>query len=151
MGGLGEAQTQQIRRVESLERITFSRSIDLTKIKDALDHARSEAQELHKQVEANTARDHAALKADLVKAGAKAQQLANSLKSAVDGQRSDAAQHIKDATKQLEDAAKHTHDVADASASQLKDHNKALLSKIHSAAQSLSHAVASTRSNAVAK
>jgi len=123
----------------------------LSKIKDALDHARSEAQELHKQIEANTAKDHAALKADLVNAGAKAQKLADSLKTVVDGHRSDAAQHIKDAAKQLEDAAKHTRDVADASASQLKDHNKALLSKIHSAAQSLSHAVASTRSHAVAK
>ncbi len=123
----------------------------MSKIKDSLDHARSEAQELHKQVEANTAKDHAALKADLVNAGAKAQKLADSLKTVLDGQRDDAAQHIKNATKQLEDAAKHTRDIADASVSQLKDHNKALLSKVHAASQSLSQAVASARSHAVAK
>lgn len=123
----------------------------MSKIKDALDHARSEAQDLHKNIEASTAKDHAALRAEIQSTAARAQQLAGSLKTVVDGQRSDAKQHIKDAIAQLDDAAKHAGDVASASAAQLKELNAAMLAKVRDAVQSLSHAVASQRSTTAAK
>ena len=117
----------------------------MTNIKDALDRARSDAQDLHKKLEANTAKDHAALRADVENAAAQAQKLAASLRTAVEGQRADAKQHLEDAAAQLEDAAKHVRDAAGASEAQLKQTNRAMLAKTRVALQSLSRAVASLR------
>ncbi len=115
-------------------------------IEDALDHARSEAQDLHKKVEASTARDHAALRADVVNAAVQAKKLAASLQTLGDALRADAKQHVQDAVAQLEDAAKHVRDVTAASEAELKRANLAMLENARSAVQSLSEAVASQRS-----
>jgi hypothetical protein len=123
----------------------------MSTIKDALDRARSEAQDLHKKIEAGTAKDHAALKAEVQESATKAQQLAASLKTVIDGQRDDAKQHIKDAAAHLDDAAKHARDLATASDAQIKSANKAMLSKVRDAAENLSHAVASRRTAVAAK
>jgi hypothetical protein len=118
-------------------------------IKDALEKARSEAQDLHKQIEANTAKDHAALRTNVQNTGAQAQKLATSLRAVADGQRADAQQHIKDAAARLEDAAKHAGDVAGASEAQLKQTNQAMLGKARDAVQNLSQAIASRRAATV--
>ncbi len=120
----------------------------MTTITDALGRARSEAQELHKQIEANTAKNHAALKADIQEAGVRAKQLASSLKATADGQRADAKHHVKDAISKLEDLAKHAHDVASAGEAQLKEKNLAMLEQAGSALRSLSQALAADRSKA---
>jgi hypothetical protein len=120
-------------------------------IKDALDRARSEAQDLHKKIEAGTAKDHAVLKVELQDSATKAQQLAASLKTVVDGQRDDAKQHVKDAAAHLDDAAKHARDLAGASDAKLKAANQAMLSKVRDAAENLSHAVASRRAGVASK
>lgn len=114
-------------------------------IKDALTKARSEAQDLHKQIEANTAKNHATLRADVQTAGVQAQKLGASLRTVVDGQRSDAQQHIQDAATKLEDAAKHARDVAGASEAQLEQTNQAMLAKVRGALQNLSNAIAARR------
>jgi hypothetical protein len=118
-------------------------------MKDALDRARSEAQELHKRIEADTAKDHAALRTDLQSVESEIQKLAASVKTLGEGQRADAKQHLKDAASQLEDAAKHVLDVAGASEVRLKQTHLALLTKIRDAIQSLSQAIASDRSSKV--
>jgi hypothetical protein len=118
-------------------------------IKDALDNARSEARELHKRIEANTAKDHAALRTDLQSVESEIQKLAASVKTLGEGQRADTEQHLKDAASRLEDAAKHVLDVAGASAVQLEQTNLALLTKVRDAIQSLSQAIASERSSKV--
>ena len=123
----------------------------MSNIKETLDQARSAAQNLHKQIDATTAKDHAAIRADVQNSADKAKQLAASLKTIVDGQRADAKQHIKDAASQLEDAAKHAGELAKASDAQLKEHNKAMLGKVRDAAESLSQAVASERTKLAAK
>jgi ABC-type transporter Mla subunit MlaD len=120
-------------------------------VKDALDQARSEAQDLHKKIEAGRAKDHAALKAEVQDSANKAQQLAASLKSVIDGQRDDAKQHVKDAAAHLDDAAKHARDLASANDAQLKAANQAMLSKVRDAAENLSRAIASRRTTAAAK
>lgn len=122
----------------------------MSDFKEVLDRARTEAQELHKKIEASTAKNHAALRTDIANAAAQAQKLADSLKTVAQGQRDDAKQHLKDAVSQLEDVAKHAHAVADANETQLKETNRAILQKTRDAAASLSHAIAEQRS-AVAK
>jgi hypothetical protein len=116
----------------------------VSNINVTLDKARSEAQDLHKRIDATTAKDHAAIR-DVKDSAEKAQQLAASLKTIVDGRRADAKRHIEDAASQLEDAAKHAREIASASDAQLKERNKAMLSKVRNAAESLSQAVASER------
>jgi hypothetical protein len=123
----------------------------VSNINETLDEARSEAQDLHKRIDATTAKDHAAIRADVKDSAEKAKQLAASLKSIVDGQRADAKRHIEDAASQLEDAAKHAREIESASDAQLKERNKAMLSKVRNAAESLSQAVASERAKVAVK
>jgi hypothetical protein len=123
----------------------------MSNIKETLDRARSEAQTLHKNIDATAAKDQAAMRADMKDSAEKAKQLAASLKTIVDGQRADAKQHINDAAVQLDDAAKHARDVATATDDQLKKHNRAMLAKVRDAAENLSQAVASERTKLAVK
>lgn len=120
----------------------------MSTMKDALDKARGEAQDLYKSIAGTTAKDHAVIRADIQNAGAQAHQLAASLKTVAESQQADAKQHVKDAAAQLEDAAKHAHDLTSASEAQLKETNALMLSKARDAIQNLSHAVAERRSKA---
>ena len=117
-----------------------------TDIKSAINQARSDAQGLHKKIDAFTAKDQAATRADLEKFAAEAQKLAASLKTLSDTQRADAKQHVKDAVKNLEDAAQRGKDIAAANATELKQKNSAMLDRTRAAIQSLSRAVAAQRS-----
>jgi hypothetical protein len=123
----------------------------VSNIKETLDKARGQAQELHKRIDATTAKDNAAMRADVKDSADKAQQLAASLKTIVDGQRADAKRHLEDAASQLEDAAKHARDVASATDAQLKERNRAMLSKVRDAAENISQAVASERTKLAVK
>jgi hypothetical protein len=123
----------------------------MSNVKETLEKARSEAQDLHKKLDANAVKDNAALRADVQDAAAKAQNLAASLKTIVDGRRADAKQRIADAASQLEDAAKQAREMASASDAQLKERNRAMLGKVRDAAENLSQAVASERAKVAAK
>jgi hypothetical protein len=112
---------------------------------DILSRARGDAQALHQKIEAATAKNNEAVRSDLQQAGAKAQELAASVKTAAESQRNDARQHLKSAATQLEDAGKRASDLAHASQSQIKDANTAMLGKVRDAAQNISHAIASQR------
>jgi hypothetical protein len=59
--------------------------------------------------------------------------------------RADAGQPAKDAASELDGAAKHDRCIANASDEQLREHNKAIPSKVRDAAENLSHAVAEQR------
>jgi hypothetical protein len=121
----------------------------MSDLKDALARARSEAQDLHKKIQATTDKDHSAIRTDLENAGQSAQNLATNLKSIVAGQRGDAVGHVKDAAAQLEDAAKHARELTGATGEQIKQQNRAMLDKVRDSLQSLSEAVAAQRSKMV--
>jgi hypothetical protein len=111
----------------------------MSNMSDILSRARGDAQALHQQIEAARTKNHEAVRSDLQQAGAKAQQLAASLKAAAGSQRNDTRQHLESAATQLEDAGK----LADDASSQLKDANTAMLGKVRGAIQNISHAIAS--------
>ena len=117
-----------------------------TATKSPIDQARSDAQELHKKIEAFTAKDRAATRADFEKIGAEAQRMAASLKALSETQRADAKQHLKDAIARLEDAAKRAKEAAGANDAELKQKNSAMLDRVRAAVQSLSRTVAAQRS-----
>ena len=118
----------------------------MSTVKDAIDKARSDTQQLHKKIEASAAKNHAALRTELQNAAADAQKIAQSLKTLGEGQRSDAKQHIKDAGTALEQAVSRAKDVAAAADADLKQKNRAMIEKTRDAVQSLSQAVAAKRS-----
>jgi hypothetical protein len=115
----------------------------MSNMSDTLNRARGDAQALHQKIEAATAKNHEAVRTDLQQAGAKAQQLAASLKTAAESQRNDARQHLKSAASQLEDAGKRASDLAQAKQSEIKDANTEMLGKVRDAVQNISHAIAS--------
>jgi len=112
---------------------------------DAIEKARTDVQNLHKQLEASAAKNQAALRTDVQNAGMQAQKLADALRTAGEGQHAEAQRHLKDAAARLDEAAKHARDVAGAGETQLKETNQAMLSKARDAVQKLSEAIASRR------
>lgn len=121
----------------------------MSNTKEPLERARREAQDLHKKIEASTATDHAALKADIQQIALEAQQIAASLKTIGEDQRADVKQHAKDAAAQLELLGKHAREAVGAGEAQIKQRNIAMLEQISKAVRSLSEAVAAHRSAAV--
>jgi hypothetical protein len=121
----------------------------MSDLKDALARARSEAQDLHKKIQATTDQNNAAIRTDLQNAGQAAQNLAANLKTAIAGQRGDAVDHVKNAAAQLEDAAKHARDLTGATAEQIKQQNRAMLDNVRDSLQNLSEAVAAQRTKMV--
>jgi Mg2+ and Co2+ transporter CorA len=115
----------------------------MSDMSDILTRARGDAQALHQKIEAARTKNHEAVRTDLQQAGAKAQQLAGSLKTAAESQRNDARQHLKSAASQLEDAGKRASDLGHATQSQINDENTAMLGKVRGAIQNISHAIAS--------
>jgi hypothetical protein len=119
----------------------------MNNIKDALDRARAEVQDLHTRIDATTTRDRAALRSEVQESAARAQQLAKSLRGTFEGQRSEARKHIDDAAAYLEDAAKHARDGATATEARLREYNAMMLGRVRDAAESVSRAIASERAN----
>jgi hypothetical protein len=122
----------------------------VTNTKDALDHARGEAQSLLKKLEAASAKNDTAIRADLQAAATHAHELASSLTTVAHEQRADAKQHIDNAIKVLEEAAKHAKSVAAASGADLKKSAHAMTGRAKDAVENLSRAVASRRAMASA-
>ncbi len=117
-------------------------------VKDAIDKARSDARTLHQKIEAHTAKNQAALHAELESAATQARQLAASVKTFAEGQRADAKEHLKIAAARLEDAATHAKINASATESDLKKAHRATLDRARGAVHSLSQAVAAKRATA---
>jgi len=120
----------------------------MSTVKTAIDKARSETKALQKKIEANTAKRHAELRAEVADAATDAKRLATSIKTLAAGQRADAKQHLQDAASRLEEAATHAKSVADASEAQLRLTNRAMFDRTQLALQNVSHAIALTRSSA---
>jgi hypothetical protein len=117
-------------------------------IRDRVEHARAEAQNLHKQIQASVMDDRASIRAELQDAGVEAHGLATMLKALARAQANDATPHLKDAAHVLEETAKQAKDVGRVADADLKQTAGAMLQRARDAVQSLSYAVASQRSSA---
>ena len=119
----------------------------MSKVIDALDEARSDAQALHSKL--TTAKDHAAIRADARVVSTEAATLARSVMGLIGSQRIDAKHHLRDAVAALENAAKDAHQAAGGPDAQLKDKGAAMRARIRSAVKLLSLAVAAKRATLV--
>jgi hypothetical protein len=119
----------------------------LSNLNDAIDKARVDAQQLHKSIGENTARNHATIRVELQNAAGRARDLAASLKQVADAQQADTKQHIKDASAALEDTAQSAKSIAGSNEADLKRVNRAMFVSATAALRSLSKAVAAKRSS----
>lgn len=117
-------------------------------VKDALDRARSEAQDLHKNIAASMTKNDAAIRASLADIATHAQSLGASVKAAASEQRADAKQHLDHAASALGDTAKHAKAVAAAADGDIKREAGAALTRSRQAIQNLTEAVAAKRKTA---
>ena len=103
-------------------------------IKDALEKARSDVQELHLKIEA------ARLKHDIHKTGEQAKHLAETLRAHVNDQHADVKQHVHDAVAQLQAVA---HEAAGMDDAELEKNKAELAKKAKSALHSIAEAIKS--------
>ena len=120
----------------------------MSTVLDSVDNVRDELRTLHKKIDASTAKNHAAIRADLEEAGAQAQRLAASLKTAAKDQRTDASDHLAHAASLLEQAATSAKQVSSANAEALRASQQDMLNRTRAALQSVSNAIAAKRSTA---
>jgi len=116
-----------------------------TTTKDAVQKAREDAQALHQKLAAATAKNHAAIRADLENAAAEAKKLGESLTTLAESQRADAKQHLKNAGERLAQASVSAKAINTATEQQIQAANRAMIDHTRDALLNLSHAVASAR------
>ena len=119
----------------------------MSTIKDAIDQARANAQDLHKQVMAATGGDQAAIKSDFTNVAADAQALATSIKqtAASQAQQPDTQAYLSDAAAEIQDAANHAKAAAQAAAPEFSKAKAKVIADMTNGLNSLSHAVATQR------
>ena len=116
-------------------------------VKASLDNARSEAQSLHKQIDANTAKDHAAMRSALESVRGEVKKLGATIKTLNQAQLADTRQHVIDAYESIHAFDQATMDLESASYEDLKAKNTIALNKVRTAVQSLGRAVAAQRAS----
>lgn len=119
----------------------------MSKVTDALEEARGNAQALHSKL--TTAKDHAAVRANARIVAAEAAVLARSVKALIDSQRTDAKHHLRDAAAALEAAESDAQETAGANDSQVKEKSRAMRARLRAAVALLTLAVAAKRASLV--
>jgi ElaB/YqjD/DUF883 family membrane-anchored ribosome-binding protein len=116
-----------------------------TKIKDALDHVRASAQELHGAISNAVAQRGEAAKGDIEGIGQKAKALAESLKASIGAQNEAVKKHLKDAVTNVEAAQKHIAEGVKGSGKSVDASIRQSLADARLSVQKLSEAVAAKR------
>jgi hypothetical protein len=119
----------------------------LSNVNGALEKARGEAQELHKQISSNLGKDQAKVRANAQTLSSQAQELSRSVKALAGSQQADAKQRLNDAASVLEGLAGDAKSLASASQAELKAKNEAALHRARAAALKLSQALAAQRAS----
>jgi len=117
-----------------------------TKVKDALNHVRASAQELHGAISDAAAKHGGALKADLESIPQKAKALTESIKGSVGGQNEATKKHLKEATTYLEALQKHAAEGLKSTGKAFQTSVRKTLADARASVQHVSEAVAAKRS-----
>jgi len=116
-----------------------------TQAKDAVDHARTAAQELHKAISDAAAKHGGAAKADLEAIPLKAKAAIDSIKGSVAGQNEVAKKRLGEAVTYLEATRKHAAEGAKASGKEFQTSVRQTIADARAAVQKVSEAVAAKR------
>jgi len=122
-----------------------------THVKDAVDHARAAAQELHKAISDAAAKRGGAAKADLEAVPMKAKAAIDSIKSSVATQNAAAKQHLTDAVAFLEATRTHATEGVKTSGKEFQTAVRQTIADARAAVQQVSEAVAAKRTSAASK
>ena len=117
-------------------------------VKDALDHVRAAAQELHVAVSNAAAKRAGATKADLEDLAQKANAVTESAKAAFSPQNEAAKRHLTEAVTQLEATQKHIAEGLKTSGNAFQTSIKKAVTDAQAAVQKVSEAIAAKRSAA---
>jgi len=117
-----------------------------TKVKDALDHIRAAAQELHGAISDAAAKRGGAMKTDLEAIPQKAKAVTESVKSSMSGQNEAAKKHLADAVTHLEATQTHVAESLKSSGQAFQTSVAKALADARASVQKLSEAVAAKRS-----
>ena len=116
-----------------------------TQVKDAVDQARTAAQELHKAISDAAAKRGGAAKADLEAVPLKAKAAIDSIKGSVAAQNEVAKKRLGEAVTYLEATRKHAAEGAKASGREFQTSVRQTISDARAAVQKVSEAVAAKR------
>jgi len=117
-----------------------------TKVKDALDHARETAQELHGAISDAAAKSGGAVKADLEAISQKAKAAVESVKASVGAQQEATKKHLTEAVTYLEAAQKHAAEGLKSSGQVFQTSIRQTLADARASVQKISEAIAAKRS-----
>jgi len=126
-------------------RIKIKEKPVLNTTKDAIDKARSDAQDLHKRITAATSNDQAAIKTDFERLALDAQQVVLTLKAASQGAQPNTKPYLDDAAALLQDAANRAKDAAKLASPEFDKAKAAVVAQITDSIQRVSQAVAAKR------
>jgi len=116
-----------------------------TKVKDALDHARAAAQELHRTISDAAAKRTGATKADLEAIPQKAKAAVDSIKRSVGVQNETAKKRLAEAVTYLEAAGKHAAEGVKTSGKEFQTAVRQTIADARASAQKVSEAIAAGR------
>ncbi len=117
-----------------------------TKVKEALEHLRAGAQELHGAISDAAAKRGGAIKADLESVPQKAKALTESIKGSMGIQNEVAKKHLKEAVTYLEGVQKHAAEGLKSTGQEFQTSARQALADARASVQKVSEAVAATRS-----
>ncbi len=117
-----------------------------TKVKEALEHLRAGAQELHGAISDAAAKRGGAIKADLESVPQKAKALTESIKGSMGIQNEAAKKHLKEAVTYLEGVQKHAAEGLKSTGQEFQTSARQALADARASVQKVSEAVAATRS-----
>jgi hypothetical protein len=116
-----------------------------SKMKDALDHVRAEAQELHGKISDAAAKRGGAIKADVEAVAQKAKAVTESIKGSIGAQNAATKEHLKEAVTHLEATQKHAAEALKSSGQAFQTSARKVLADTRASVQKLSEAVAAKR------
>ena len=118
-----------------------------TKVKSALDHVRTAAQELNKSISDAAGKRGAEMKAGLAAIPQKAKAVTDSLKSSMGAQNEATKKTLQDAVKYLESTEKHAAESMKTSGEAFQKSVRQTIADARASVQKISEAVAATRSS----
>ena len=122
-----------------------------TKVKDALDHVRASAQELHAAISDAAAKRGGAIKSDLEAVGQKAKAVEESVNGSIGAQNEATKKHLKEAVTYLEGVQKYVAEGLKSTGHEFENSVRQTLADARAAAQQVSEGVAAKRSAASTK
>lgn len=119
-----------------------------TTMKEALERARAEAQQLHQRLDAANAANHATLRAELQKTIEHAETIAAAIRESASEQDTQTKRHLDEAANALRDAGHRARGAATAGEAKLKSAGISVAARVRDALKHISEAASENRTPA---